>query len=104
MLRIKEYDYFAPHYYALLPGFRYITDDRYDELSDEMREIVRTGAWYKGPGSEWPLKTDDEHLLDKDFHNIVALEMDAEQMPGAWMLEPPQYPFTSSGISLAWRL
>jgi hypothetical protein len=80
MLRIKEYDYFAPHYYALLPGFRYITDDRYDELSDEMREIVRTGAWYKGPGSEWPLKTDDEHLLDKDFHNIVDLEMDTDQL------------------------
>ena len=74
MLRIKEFDYFAPHNYALLPGFRYITDDRYDELSDEMREILRTGAWYKGPGSEWPLKTDDEHLLDKDFSDKIEEE------------------------------
>ena len=80
MLRIKEYDYFAPHYYALLPGFRYITDDRYDGLSDEMREILRTGTWYKGPGSEWPIKIDDEYLLDKDFHNTVAFEMDTEQL------------------------
>ncbi|MGV8120550.1 MAG: hypothetical protein AB2L14_12390 [Candidatus Xenobiia bacterium LiM19] len=80
MLRIKEYDYCAPHYYALLPGFRYITDDRYHELSDEMREIVRTGAWYKGPGSEWPIKIDDEQLLDKNFHNTIALEIDTEQL------------------------
>jgi hypothetical protein len=61
-------------------GFRYITDDRYDGLSDEMREILRTGTWYKGPGSEWPIKIDDEYLLDKDFHNTVAFEMDTEQL------------------------
>jgi len=29
--------------YALLPGFRYITDDRYNKLTDEMKDIVRTG-------------------------------------------------------------
>jgi hypothetical protein len=80
MLRIKEFDYFAPHYYALLPGFRYITDDRYDALSDEMKDILRTGAWYKGPGSEWPLKTDDEHLLDKDFADKVEEEPDTTRL------------------------
>jgi len=80
MLRIKEFDYFAPHSYALLPGFRYITDDRYDELSDEMKDIVRTGAWYKGPGSEWPIMADDEYLLRKDLYDTADLEMDADQL------------------------
>jgi hypothetical protein len=72
ILRIKEYDYFASHNYALLPGFRYITDDRYNELSDEMKDILRTGSWYKGPGSEWPLSSHDEHFLDKDFADKIA--------------------------------
>ncbi|MGV8125302.1 MAG: hypothetical protein AB2L14_36600 [Candidatus Xenobiia bacterium LiM19] len=76
MLRIKEYDYFAPQNYALLPGFRYITDDRYYELSDEMKDILRTGAWYKGPGSQWPLTTHDEHFLDRDFADKVTEESD----------------------------
>ncbi|MGV8118355.1 MAG: hypothetical protein AB2L14_01190 [Candidatus Xenobiia bacterium LiM19] len=76
IVRIKEYDYFASHYYALLPGFRYITDDRYYELSDEMKDILRTGAWYKGPGSEWPLSSHDEHFLDKDFADKVTEESD----------------------------
>jgi hypothetical protein len=76
MLRIKEFDYFAPHSYALLPGFRYITDDRYDGLSDEMKDILRTGAWYKGPGSQWPLVSHDEHFLDKDFADKVTEEPD----------------------------
>ncbi|MGV8118644.1 MAG: hypothetical protein AB2L14_02660 [Candidatus Xenobiia bacterium LiM19] len=80
ILRIKEFDYFAPHSYALLPGFRYITVDRYDELSDEMKDIVRTGAWYKGPGSEWPINVDDEYLLSKDLYDTVDLEMDADQL------------------------
>jgi len=35
-MRIKEYDYFAPHNYALHNVFRYIADDRYDALSDEL--------------------------------------------------------------------
>jgi len=77
ILRIKEYDYFASHYYALLPWFRYITDDRYYELSDEMKDILRTGAWYKGPGSEWPLSSHDEHLLDKDFTDRIADTMES---------------------------
>jgi len=76
MLRIKEYDYFAPHSYALLPGFRYITDDRFDDLSDEMKDILRTGSWYKGPGSQWPLPSHDEHYLDKDFADKVSVEPD----------------------------
>jgi len=80
MLRIKEYDYFAPHSYALLPGFRYITDDRYDALSDEMKDILRTGAWYQGPGSQWPLASNDEHFLDKDFADKVASESDTSRL------------------------
>ncbi|MGV8121681.1 MAG: hypothetical protein AB2L14_18120 [Candidatus Xenobiia bacterium LiM19] len=78
IVRIKEYDYFASHYYALLPGFRYITDDRYYELSDEMKDILRTGAWYKGPGSEWPLSSHDEHFLDKDFADKIADTLESE--------------------------
>ena len=77
ILRIKQYDYFASHYYALLPGFRYVTDDRYNELSFEMKDILRTGAWYKGPGSEWPLSSHDEHLLDKDFTDRIADTMES---------------------------
>jgi len=80
MLRIKEFDYFAPHYYALLPGFRYITDDRYDALSDEMKDILRTGAWYQGPGSQWPLASHDEHFLDKDFADKVEEEQDTTRL------------------------
>ena len=78
IVRIKEYDYFASHYYALLPGFRYITDDRYHELSDEMKDILRTGAWYKGPGSEWPLSSHDEHFLDKDFADKIADTLESD--------------------------
>ncbi|MGV8123793.1 MAG: hypothetical protein AB2L14_28935 [Candidatus Xenobiia bacterium LiM19] len=78
IVRIKEYDYFASHYYALLPGFRYITDDRYYELSDEMKDILRTGAWYKGPGSEWPLSSHDEHLLEKDFADKIADTLESD--------------------------
>jgi hypothetical protein len=80
MLRIKEYDYFAPHNYALLPGFRYITDDRYDALSDEMKDVLRTGIWYQGPGSQWPLASHDEHYLDKDFADKGAEEPDTSQL------------------------
>ncbi|MGV8125524.1 MAG: hypothetical protein AB2L14_37755 [Candidatus Xenobiia bacterium LiM19] len=76
MMRIKEYDYFAPHSYALLPGFRYITDDRYDALPDDMKDILRTGTWYKGPGSDWPLAADDEHYLDKGFADKITEESD----------------------------
>jgi len=80
MLRIKDYDYFAAHNYALLPGFRYITDDRYDALSDEMKDILRTGAWYQGPGSQWPLESYDECFLDKDFADNVDPESCTAQL------------------------
>ena len=60
--RIKEYDCLAAGYYTILPGFRYITDDRFHELPEDIKDIIRTGAWYQGPSmqSSWPLKEDDE--------------------------------------------
>ncbi|MHC9542260.1 MAG: hypothetical protein AB9903_22350 [Vulcanimicrobiota bacterium] len=75
ILRIKEYDHFASHNYALLPGFRYITDDTYWELPEEVQDVLRTGAWYRGPGSAWPLAGDDEYLLDRDFEMRVDPEI-----------------------------
>ena len=80
ILRIKEYDHFASHNYALLPGFRYITDDTYWELSEEVQEALRTGAWYRGPGSAWPLAGDDEYLLDRDFEMRVDPEIGMDFM------------------------
>ena len=61
-MRILEYDCLAAGYYAILPGFRYITDDRFHELPEEMQDIIRTGAWYQSPSmaSSWPLEEDDE--------------------------------------------
>ena len=63
--RIIEYDFFAPTSYNILPGFRYITDDMYHELSEEMKEILRTGSWYRrsSPEQSWPLEGVDEHML-----------------------------------------
>ena len=64
--RIIEYDCFAPVFYNILPGFRYITDDRYHELSEEMKDILRTGSWYQRSSSElsWPIEENsDERLL-----------------------------------------
>ncbi|MGV8119911.1 MAG: hypothetical protein AB2L14_09140 [Candidatus Xenobiia bacterium LiM19] len=75
ILRIKEYDHFASHNYALLPGFRYITDDTYWELSEEVQDVLRTGAWYRMPGSAWPLAGDEEYLLDRDFEIRVDPEI-----------------------------
>ena len=65
VLRIMEYDCFASHSYNILPGFRYITDDRFDELPEEIREAIRTGSWYdRHPGkSAWPLDEDDEQSM-----------------------------------------
>ncbi|MDQ7825832.1 MAG: HNH endonuclease [Candidatus Eremiobacteraeota bacterium] len=64
--RIIEYDSFVPINYTLLPGFRYISDERYHELSFEVRDIIRTGSWYGGPSpvSAWPLPEDDEASLE----------------------------------------
>ncbi|MGV8122482.1 MAG: HNH endonuclease [Candidatus Xenobiia bacterium LiM19] len=67
--RILEYDCLAAGYYAILPGFRYITDDRFHELPEEMQDIIRTGAWYQSPSmaSSWPLEEDDEQdVMDRD--------------------------------------
>ncbi|MGV8119774.1 MAG: HNH endonuclease [Candidatus Xenobiia bacterium LiM19] len=67
--RILEYDCLAAGYYAILPGFRYITDDRFHELPEEIQDIIRTGAWYHSPSmvSSWPLEEDDEQdVMDRD--------------------------------------
>ena len=63
--RIIEYDCFAPVFYNILPGFRYITDDRYHELSEEMKDILRTGSWYQRSSSElsWPIEENSDELL-----------------------------------------
>ncbi|MHC9543610.1 MAG: HNH endonuclease [Vulcanimicrobiota bacterium] len=67
--RILEYDCLAAGYYAILPGFRYITDDRFHELPEETQDIIRTGAWYQSPSmvSSWPLEEDDEQeVMDRN--------------------------------------
>ena len=59
----------AAGYYAILPGFRYISDDRFHELPEEMQDIIRTGTWYQSPSmvSSWPLEEDDEQeVMDRD--------------------------------------
>ncbi|MHC9538981.1 MAG: HNH endonuclease [Vulcanimicrobiota bacterium] len=63
--RIIEYDFFASTSYNILPGFRYITDDMYHGLSEEMKKILRTGSWYKrsSPEQSWPIEGVDEHML-----------------------------------------
>jgi len=67
--RILEYDCMAAGYYNILPGFRYITDDRFHELPEEIQDIIRTGAWYQGASmnSSWPLEEDDEQcVMERD--------------------------------------
>jgi len=68
-VRIVQYDCMAPGNYTILPGFRYISDERFDGLSDEIKEIIRTGAWYESPapGILWPLEEDDEQdVMERD--------------------------------------
>ncbi|MGV8125258.1 MAG: HNH endonuclease [Candidatus Xenobiia bacterium LiM19] len=64
-LRIIDYDCFSRSFYNILPGFRYITDERYSELPDEIKKVIRTGSWYSGssPDEAWPLDENDEHIL-----------------------------------------
>ncbi|MDQ7826490.1 MAG: HNH endonuclease signature motif containing protein [Candidatus Eremiobacteraeota bacterium] len=64
--RIIEYDCFAAVNYTLLPGFRYIRDERSRELPFEVRDSIRTGSWYGGPSTApaWPLSEDDEESLE----------------------------------------
>jgi len=67
--RIIEYDCFASTSYNILPGFRYITDDRFHELPEEMKDIIRTGSWYMRSFHElsWPLENTDEYLsMERD--------------------------------------
>ncbi|MGV8120412.1 MAG: HNH endonuclease [Candidatus Xenobiia bacterium LiM19] len=68
--RIIEYDCFAPVFYDILPGFRYITDDRYHELPEEMKDILRTGSWYQhsSPEHSWPIEdnSDEQMLMERD--------------------------------------
>jgi len=67
--RILEYDCLAAGYYNILPGFRYITDERFHELPEDIQDIVRTGAWYQGSSMEssWPLEEDDEKcVMERD--------------------------------------
>jgi|GEM_PF-4053612 len=68
--RIKEYDCLAAGYYAILPSFRYITDDRFRELPEEMQDIIRTGSWYQrsSPEHSWPIEenSDEQMLMEYD--------------------------------------
>ncbi|MDQ7821466.1 MAG: HNH endonuclease signature motif containing protein [Candidatus Eremiobacteraeota bacterium] len=67
--RIVEYDCLVLHKYRLLPSFRYITDERFAELPEEVRECIRTGSWYEGPSlrPSWPLaENDGESAVSRD--------------------------------------
>ncbi|MDQ7823299.1 MAG: HNH endonuclease signature motif containing protein [Candidatus Eremiobacteraeota bacterium] len=63
--RILEYDCLVPHTYTLLPGFRYVTDERFHDLPEKVQDIIRSGSWYTGPSLNlsWPLRSDDEELV-----------------------------------------
>jgi hypothetical protein len=68
-VRIVQYDCMAPGNYTILPGFRYISDERFHELPEELKDIIRTGAWYenRSSGSSWPLEEDDEQdVIERD--------------------------------------
>ena len=47
--RIKEYDCLAAGYYAILPGFRYITDDRFHELPEDIQGYHTNRRLVPGP-------------------------------------------------------
>ncbi|MDQ7821935.1 MAG: hypothetical protein RDV48_03975, partial [Candidatus Eremiobacteraeota bacterium] len=63
--RILEYDCLASHNYVILPGFRYVTDERFHDLPEEVQVLIRSGSWYTGPSlyPSWPLLSDDEKLI-----------------------------------------
>jgi len=68
-MRIIDYDCFSRSFYNILPGFRYITDERYGELPDDIKKAIRTGSWYRrsSPDEAWPLDENDEHeLMERD--------------------------------------
>ncbi|MGV8120517.1 MAG: HNH endonuclease [Candidatus Xenobiia bacterium LiM19] len=93
-IRIIEYDCFSRSFYNILPGFRYITDERYSELPDEIKKAIRTGSWYRRslPDKSWPLEENDEHELMKrdprleepwiyfeDVDDFLAYEMEVSE-------------------------
>ncbi|MDQ7826440.1 MAG: HNH endonuclease signature motif containing protein [Candidatus Eremiobacteraeota bacterium] len=83
--RILEYDCLVPHNYALLPGFRYVTDERFHELPSEVQDCIRIGSWYQGPSlcSSWPLASDDEELVagrDRRFDAPWKYFSDVDEM------------------------
>ncbi|MDQ7822503.1 MAG: HNH endonuclease signature motif containing protein [Candidatus Eremiobacteraeota bacterium] len=63
--RILEYDCLASHNFMILPGFRYVTDERFHDLPEEVQVLIRSGSWYTGPSlnPSWPLESDDEELV-----------------------------------------
>ncbi|MDQ7826152.1 MAG: HNH endonuclease signature motif containing protein [Candidatus Eremiobacteraeota bacterium] len=83
--RILEYDCLVSHSYNLLPGFRYLTDERFHSLSPEVQDIIRDGSWYMGPSlaSSWPLSSDDEELMlsrDRRFEEPWKHFSDVDEM------------------------
>ncbi|MDQ7821260.1 MAG: HNH endonuclease signature motif containing protein [Candidatus Eremiobacteraeota bacterium] len=83
--RILEYDCLVSHNYILLPGFRYVTDERFHNLPEEVQDIIRTGSWYTGPSlnPSWPLTSDDEELIasrDRHFDAPWRYFRDVEEM------------------------
>ncbi|MGV8118804.1 MAG: HNH endonuclease [Candidatus Xenobiia bacterium LiM19] len=93
--RIIEYDCFAFISFNILPGFRYITDDRYHELPEEMKDILRTGSWYQrsSPELSWPIEenSDEQRLMEHDpcidepwkhFKDIDELEAYQAELAG----------------------
>ncbi|MGV8119631.1 MAG: hypothetical protein AB2L14_07715 [Candidatus Xenobiia bacterium LiM19] len=98
--RIIEYDCFAFTSFNILPGFRYITDDRYHELPEEMKDILRTGSWYQrsSPELSWPIEenSDEQRLMEHDpcidepwkhFKDIDELEAYKAGIAGTAALE-----------------
>ncbi|MDQ7824340.1 MAG: HNH endonuclease signature motif containing protein [Candidatus Eremiobacteraeota bacterium] len=83
--RILEYDCLVSHNYTLLPGLRYLTDERFRGLSPEVQDCIRDGSWYKGPSlcSSWPLASDDEKLIagrDRRFDAPWRYFSDVDEM------------------------
>ncbi|MDQ7825498.1 MAG: HNH endonuclease signature motif containing protein [Candidatus Eremiobacteraeota bacterium] len=83
--RILEYDCLASHNYMILPGFRYVTDERFHDLPEEVQDIIRSGSWYTGPSlnPSWPLMSDDEELVasrDRRFEKPWKYFSDVEEM------------------------
>ncbi|MDQ7826911.1 MAG: HNH endonuclease signature motif containing protein [Candidatus Eremiobacteraeota bacterium] len=86
--RILEYDCLVPHSYTLLPGFRYVTDERFHGLQKEVQDSIRDGSWYQGPSlnPSWPLISDDEELIasrDRRFDAPWRYFSDVDEMRAA---------------------